>query len=98
MSAIKFNNTKWAVGAMENNGIAAPPHTTPWQFNDCSMNGGDIWYGGWKIVNENTIKCQILFNGMQNPVDNFEVVFLNDNFFIATKDSNIYRFGKRLVN
>ena len=96
MSAIKFANSKWSVGAMDNNGRVDSPHNVPWQFNDTSMNAGNLWYGGWKVVNETTIKCEIIGAGGVAPMDSFEVVFLNEKFFIATKDHNLYRFGRRI--
>jgi hypothetical protein len=97
---MSFNpaGTKWSVAAFDNNGAISAPHPVPWEFNRQSMNAGNLWVGGYQPIpgNSNAFACEILSAGASDPSDVFEVEFVTNDRFIATKGGMLYRFGKRI--
>ena len=97
---MKFNpkGTKWSVAAMDNDGKIEGFHPVHWEFHDESMNAGDLWVGGYRemLESEGSFSCQIQMAGNSAPSDSFEVIFLTEQRFIATKNGVLYRFGKKV--
>ena len=96
-----FENAKWSVSVLSNDGTLIPPDPTPWEFHQGSMNAGALWTGGYVFYNwmpgsDCRIACEIRWAGSTTITDAFEVIFLTHSRFVATKNDTLYRFGKRL--
>jgi len=98
MSTFNPSGTKWSVAAMDDKGVIGNFHPTPWEFNDESMNAGALWAGGYREIqgSAGSYDCEILSQGSESPTDSFEVHFVTADRFIATKNDNLYRFGKKI--
>lgn len=84
--------TSWSVCVMENNGTMHEFHPVPWTFNSAnSFYAGTLWTGNYSQIpgSDNGFTCNIVS-------DTFEVYFVTPDRFIATKNGQLYRFGKKL--
>lgn len=90
--------TKWSVAGFNNDGTLGAFHPTPWEFNKESMNATGHWIGGYRRMPDEmrSFSCEILTTTGADPADRFEVHFVSDTRFVATKAGNLYRFGKKL--
>jgi hypothetical protein len=97
---MSFNpaGTRWSVAAFDNNGALGGFHPVPWEFHRESMNAGNLWYGGYRVSSDSasTFTAEIFMAGNTAPADQFEVVFVTADRFVATKNGALYRFGKKL--
>jgi hypothetical protein len=88
------NESSWRVGSYEN-GTKTAPHPVPWSFHsDKTVNAGDLWKGVWQEAEGNKISVTIVMS-QNSAKDEFEVNFLNSKEFIAFKNGQPYRWGKR---
>jgi hypothetical protein len=94
-------NTRWVVFELDNSLIVTPPPIqNPWEFDSHTMKAfSGQWTGTWNpIPGKDAVRCHIKGT---NPVDGtkiddaFEVNFVTDTRFIATKNGLLYRFGKK---
>jgi hypothetical protein len=86
--------SSWSVASYDDDGAIGDFDPVPWEFHDGGrMNAGNIWEGICKpkIGDDDAINCHL-----QTWPDNFTVVFLTSDRFVATKAGHLYRFGKRL--
>jgi hypothetical protein len=100
MNTMSYNpsGTKWSVAAFDDNGALGGFHPVPWEFHGQSMNAGNLWVGGYQPApgSDNTYNCEIFSAGAASVSDAFQVVFVSDHRFVATKGGALYRFGKKL--
>ncbi|WP_155893961.1 hypothetical protein [Cystobacter fuscus] len=92
-----INNTSWSVGALGDAAMTKDaPHPTPWVFQaDGSVRAQGYWVGAWvSYPDQNKLKVTIVTTS--GLTDTFEVDFLTSNWFVATKNNQLYRYGKRL--
>jgi hypothetical protein len=91
--------TQWSVAGYTNDGAMGAFHPTPWEFHQQAMNAGTDWFGGYSFSegSNNTINCEIMTPAPLEVADAFQVCFLGENRFIAIKDGQLYRFGKKIV-
>ena len=91
--------TQWSVAGYNNDGAMGAFHPTPWEFHQQAMNAGTAWFGGYSISegSNNTINCEIMTPDSPKLADAFQVCFLGKDRFIAIKDGQLYRFGKKIV-
>ncbi len=91
---LPIDNTSWDVAALDNNGAIGSYHPTPWVFkNDGQMSAEGYWKGTWYRNACDKIHASITHNSGKEDV--FEVIFATSQRFIATKNGNLYRFGKK---
>jgi hypothetical protein len=90
--------TQWSVAGYTNDGAMGAFDDTPWEFHEQAMNAGTAWFGGYAISEgtNNTINCEIMSPDSPQVADTFQVCFLVEDRFIAIKDGQLYRFGKRI--
>ncbi len=88
------NETSWSVAGFEH-GSRGDYHLVPWVFHaNKSVNAANLWAGVWSEIGENRIIVSIaLTTGL---TDSFEVIFLSSFWFVAVKNGDLYRLGKRL--
>ena len=96
----RFNpaGTKWSVGFLDDSGAISGFHPVPWEFHAHSMSAGNLWAGGYQPVagEDRTFDCEVFTAGSSTVSDAFQVVFVSDRRFIATKGGALHRFGKKL--
>ena len=87
------NETRWSVAQFEN-GKPSNYHSVPWVFHPArQVNSGALWSGVWRDAGADKIAVQITF--ATGGTDTFEVVFLSPRWFVAMKNGEVYRLGKR---
>jgi hypothetical protein len=90
--------TKWSVAPYDDNGTIGDFHLVAWEFHDRGlMNAGNLWAGIYKpkMGGDDAIDCHIQFLS-GNEEDDFTVVFLTGDRFVAIKAGHLYRFGKKI--
>lgn len=90
--------TKWSVAAFDDNGALGGFHPTPWEFGHVAIHADGFWAGGYELVpgSDDRYRCEIVDAGVTAIVDAFEVVFVSNRRFVATKNGALYRFGRKL--
>ena len=87
------NETRWSVAQFES-GKPSNYHSVPWVFHPArQVNAGSLWSGAWRDAWADKIAVQITF--ATGGTDMFEVVFLSPRWFVAMKNGELYRLGKR---
>ena len=84
--------TSWSVRVMDNDGTTHEFHPVPWTFNSAnSFHAGTLWAGGYSQIpgSYNGFACNII-------TDAFEVYFVTPDRFIAIKNGQLYRLGKKI--
>jgi hypothetical protein len=87
------NDSLWDVGAFDGK-VVGSPHPVPWHFRaDGTMEAANIWVGKWRKIKgeEHRIHCEITTGGG----DKWDVVFVNDDWFVGYKGGRLYRLGKK---
>ena len=93
---LPVNDTSWEVAVMDNDGTIGNYHSTPWVFKaDGTMSAEGYWEGTW--YRNACDKIRASTHAMDGSrVDNFEVIFVTSQRFVAIKNDILYRFGKKL--
>lgn len=91
-------NTRWSVSDLSNDAVLGITHGTPWEFHRYAISGRGDWVGGYRPIpgTDNAYVCEIILHGTWAPAFVFEVVFLNPERFVATKNNLVFAFGKKL--
>ena len=87
------NDTSWNVASFEH-GELGGYHPVPWIFHpDKTVNAGNLWAGVWTEVGKDRISVAIALTSGQ--VDRCTVIFVSPRWFVAVKNGDLYRLGKR---
>ncbi|MDY7227887.1 hypothetical protein [Hyalangium rubrum] len=91
------NNTWWSVGVLRDATMTKDsPHPTPWVFQlDGTVRAGGFWTGTW-VSYPNQNKVWVTIKTSSGATDSFDVTFLTSNWFVATQNDQLYRYGDRL--
>jgi PUD1/2-like protein len=85
--------TRWSVAGFEH-GQLGTYHPVPWVFHaNKQVNAGNLWAGVWTEVGENKIVVSITHPS--GETDTCEVIFVSSRWFVAVKNGDLYRLGKR---
>jgi hypothetical protein len=90
------NNTYWSVGALSDSSMTkATPHPTPWVFQlNGTVRAGNLWTGTWVSYPDQN-KVHVTITTSTGATDMFDVTFLTPNWFVATQNNQLYRYGDR---
>lgn len=87
------NGTSWSVAGFEN-GSLGTYHPVPWIFKaDNTVSAKGHWSGYWANTGENRVQ---IFIPSGSTADIFEVYFVCSRWFVAVKNDNLYRLGKKV--
>ena len=90
------SGTRWSVAGFEN-GYVRDYHPVPWEFHSgYCMNAGDIWVGNWSFIPNYPDRIHTSIKHKDGSTDECDVVFVSSNWFVAVKDNELYRLGKRI--
>ena len=101
---LPVNDISWAVAAMDNDGIIGNYHSIPWVFKQDGIEDGTVstqgyWEGMWYRSACDKIQASThSIDGSGSYNDNFEVVFVTSQRFVAIKNDMLYRFGKKKID
>ncbi len=90
------DNTAWGVGTFDNNGNTGAAASTPWVFkNDGTLSaaGSSSWTATW--TRNACDKVHVVLTTSSGATDIFDVIFVSSSRFVAVKEDNMYRFGKK---
>lgn len=86
-------NTKWSVAFMDNEGSIGAFHGTPWEFYSPGLTRAP---GHWTGTYEAITDSDGSYHCTNSLGDEFEVHVVAAERFIATKNGELYCFGKRI--
>lgn len=90
------SGTRWSVAGFEG-GFPREYHEVPWEFHSqYCMNAGDLWTGNWSFVPDSPDRVHTFITHANGETDSCDVVFVSPNWFVAVKDDELYRLGKRI--
>lgn len=90
------SGTRWSVAGFEG-GLPREYHAVPWEFHSqYYMNAGDIWTGNWSLVPDYPNRVHTFITHANGETNSCDVVFVSPNWFVAIKDDELYRLGKRI--
>lgn len=90
------SGTRWSVAGFET-GYVREYHSVPWEFHsNYYMNAGDIWTGNWSFIPDYPDRIHTYIMHRDGSTDECDVIFVSPNWFVAVKDDELYRLGKRI--
>jgi hypothetical protein len=97
-SVSAYNNpteTKWKVASFDN-GVVGTYNPVPWEFQSHTANAGTLWTGKWSPIRHSDDRITMSSQQPGGVLDQFEVVFLSPNWFVAVHNNEPYRLGQRI--
>lgn len=90
------SGTRWSVAGFEE-GYPREYHPVPWEFHSqYYMNAGTIWTGNWSFVPNYSDRVHTSITHADGSTDDCDVVFVSSNWFVAVRDGELFRLGKRI--
>jgi hypothetical protein len=90
--------SNWSVASFEGAQVGEY-HGTPWHFRSIGPNhdhgtveAEGYWIANWHEIGQERIHCEMTSGGL----DSWDLVFVNNKWFVGYKQEDLYRLGERL--